>query len=683
MELQKVPFLKLLSVFTSGVLLAYHYDLSIGLAKYFTGISIVTIALLFLSTHIFKRQRHTVLSIKSLTIYIACFSIGLCRTIYHSEIISPQHFSNHHKNVVLAKIISEPDQDNRTIKFIAEIQEVYSDRWIETVGKVRFTLLTDSIKPDLNYGDVFITTSKIIPVTEPLNPGEFDAKKWLKSKNIYHTSFANTSNFFPTSINQGNKLIAYSYELRKKQVEKYRNLIKDTVAYSIASTLIFGFRSDLSQEVLQSFSSTGTIHALSVSGAHVAILFLFIHHLLFFLRNNLKLLICKLILILIILWTYALITGFSPSVLRSVIMISLYIGATYLNKRQNSLNIMAFSALALILYHPPYVADIGFQLSYFAVVGLILIQPILQNLLQTKNSWVEKLWSYCAMSFAAQIATLPLSIYYFHQFPVYFLIGNLFILFPLNLIMGLGALAIIPYLEILAIPLEFCIQFTYRGLYWISQFPLSLISNIHFTPAHVFLLSCVIILFFSGLSLKLKSPILLSIVLTILVQIDLTLNKFKTKDKLILYSLKNEFGFSVETKGKLEIYSSISENHSTYKYSIDPSTRYPTIRRSTHNTLSIHSDAKEHDFYEFKFKGFKILLVDKCIRNRILPQDYDLVLFIGYSNINMEELKALRRFNRKVIFTHPLPKSLDMELDINRIEAPYVLMNQKHVQISL
>ncbi|WP_449438588.1 ComEC/Rec2 family competence protein [Pedobacter steynii] len=154
-------------------------------------------------------------------------------------------------------------------------------------------------------------------------------------------------------------------------------------------------------------------------------------------RNSL-LKIGKVAIIIALVWFYALLTGFSPSVLRSAIMLSVFIIAKSFNRQSNSYNIISFTAFCLLLYDPFLIWDVGFQLSFLAVLGLIYLQPKIQNWWHPKNKWINKLWEVTAMSLAAQFITYPLSVYYFHQFPIYFLISNLFIMVPIALLMYLG-----------------------------------------------------------------------------------------------------------------------------------------------------------------------------------------------------------------------------------------------------
>lgn len=201
---------------------------------------------------------------------------------------------------------------------------------------------------------------------------------------------------------------------------------------------------------MEAYSKTGTMHVLSVSGMHVGIVFLVLSFLFKPLDKFHALSYFRIFLIVPAIWFYAMISGFSSPVCRAALMISLVVIGKVLHRNLNSYHIIAISAFFLLLYNPFFLFDVGFQLSYLAVFGLVYFHPKLYQLFHFHNKIFDYLWSYCALSIAAQLATFPLGLYYFHQFPLYFLLSNLLILLPVTLIMYLGILLLfIPFKEIL------------------------------------------------------------------------------------------------------------------------------------------------------------------------------------------------------------------------------------------
>src|SRR5690606_38882227 len=214
--------------------------------------------------------------------------------------------------------------------------------------------------------------------------------------------------------------------------------LPDSDAAAFASTLILGYRAELSRELVEAYSDTGTMHVLSVSGMHVGIIFLVLSLLLRSMDRRQSLRLFRATLTILIIWFYAMITGFSAPASRAAFMLSFVVLGKALLKHQNTYNLIAISAFFLLLYNPFYLVDAGFQLSYLAVLGLVYFQPLLRMIFPRGNKITDPVWNYCALSMGAQLTTFPVSIYYFHQFPMYFLLSNLFIVFPVAIIMYAG-----------------------------------------------------------------------------------------------------------------------------------------------------------------------------------------------------------------------------------------------------
>ncbi|RZL30894.1 MAG: ComEC family competence protein, partial [Pedobacter sp.] len=345
-----------------------------------------------------------------LTFFIFYFAFGGLICTLHNQSLRKDYYANENYEYLKLWISSEPEQTNDILRFEAEVTQVYIDKKVlSKSGKMMLALKLDDKKPiRLKYGNELMVSAKYLPVEPPYNPAEFDFKAWLATKNVYHQTFINQDHLIKIGENKGNPIVNYAIDVRKRQVEVYRKLIKNDEAFAVASTLVLGYRSDLSKETLSAYTKTGTVHALSVSGMHVGIIYIFLNWMLFFLDKNSITRIVKLLLICTLIWYYSLLTGFSPSVLRSAVMLTVFIIAKSFNKTSNSYNILAFTAICLLIYNPFLVWDVGFQLSFLAVFGLVYLQPKIYKWIYVKNKWLDKLWATVAMSLAAQLATYPL-----------------------------------------------------------------------------------------------------------------------------------------------------------------------------------------------------------------------------------------------------------------------------------
>ncbi|MGB4776415.1 MAG: ComEC/Rec2 family competence protein, partial [Daejeonella sp.] len=414
-----------------------------------------------------------------LTAHIFLFILAYHIAIRKSQRFDPTYFTNNTSDALLVKITNEPKITSDILRFETQVTYSLDIVTVQNVkGKLLIALKTDSLKPiNLSYGDLLLIPARFNEIEQPYNPAEFNFKKYLETQQIYQQAFINASQIKLLKHNTANPIIAYALNLRKQLVAKFYRYLPDKESAALASTLILGYRADLSKEVISAYSKTGTMHVLSVSGMHVGIVFLVLSFLLKPLNKTHKLRIFSALLMITVIWFYSLITGFSPSVCRAAMMLTFVVLGKALNKNLNTYNLLAISAFFLLLYNPFYLLDVGFQLSYLAVIGLVYLHSKIYHSIYIKNKILDWAWSYCALSVAAQLATFPISIYYFHQFPVYFLISNLFIVLPVAVLMYAGiAFLFIPWdavLKPLGVMLNWLISFTNNILFYIENLPFS------------------------------------------------------------------------------------------------------------------------------------------------------------------------------------------------------------------
>ena len=463
--------------------------------------------------------------------YFFMFVFGGLWSMMNNESRSENYYAGKRGQFLRIIIDEQPQLKNRILKFKAKVNFCYHD--LQGAGKLATGSLMVAIRTDslnkllLAYGNELIIPYKIKPVKSFETGSDFDYKSWLAAQNIYHQTFIRQNELVTISHHRGNPIIDYALKLRKNQVAYYRKIIRDNEAFAVATTLILGYRSDLDKQTLANYSRTGTIHALSVSGMHVGLVYLVLNWMLQFMNRKRGFESLKVVIITLAIWFYALLTGFSPSVLRSVIMLSVFIIARLLNRNTDSYNILAFAAFCLLIYDPFLIWNIGFQLSFLAVLGLIWIQPMIQNWWQPKQNWGYKLWGVIAMSLSAQLITFPFSVYYFHQFPLYFLIGNLFILLPITLLMYLGIVILIFKIEALAPVFEWFIRFTNSGISLISKLPLASINDIHINQFELTVLCLGIGLFILACAQYKKKLLFASLICFVLLQTSFSYRELK------------------------------------------------------------------------------------------------------------------------------------------------------------
>ncbi|MDB5062408.1 MAG: hypothetical protein JWP67_2251 [Mucilaginibacter sp.] len=434
-------------------------------------------------------------------IYLILFLLGWRVTCQHNELNQGDHFSKRPAQYLTIVINSEPKLKGDLVRFTADVKQTINNGKTQEVSGSVLISIKDELAKKLFYGEELLIPAKYTSIDPPFNPGEFNYKSYLANHNIHYQSFLFPKQYVIIKTGQGNPVIAYAVQLRQNLVKKLKANMKDTMAIAVASTLILGYKADLSNDILQAYSKTGTIYILSVSGGHVAIIYLLLSWALSFLNGHKHGRLFKAILIIALIWAYSLLTGFSPAVCRAAVMLSLIItGKTY-SRYINTLNILAVSASALLLYDPFLITDVGFQLSYLAVAGLIIFQSIIYQWLTFKNKLADKVWLACSVSIAAQAITFPLSAYYFHQFPVYFLVSNLLIVIPVSIILYSSIiLLLLPQMSVvsqaLGYVLEKCILLMNKVLTYIEHAPYASIGKIWLTAFEYMLLYAITLLAF-------------------------------------------------------------------------------------------------------------------------------------------------------------------------------------------
>ncbi len=641
----------------AGIICAYHIS-STYILSLIIIFSISLVIYHILINFLYKTLRaYNFKGVTGVLLFLFSFIFGALICGLNKESLKDNHFGNKHYEYLKVSINNEPQQTNDILRFEVKVTRAYdNNKTRPTTGKLLIALKIDSLKPiQLTYGDELIITTKYVAVEPAYNPAEFDFKAWLATKNIYHQTFINQIQIKKTGTGRGSKMINYAINFRKKQIAIYRKYIKNDEAFAVASTLVLGFRADLNQETLSAYSKTGTIHALSVSGMHVGIIYILLNNVLFFLNRNKVLKFLKLALICILIWYYALLTGFSPSVLRAAIMLTIFILAKHYSRASNNYNILAFTALCLLLYNPFLIWDVGFQLSFLAVFGLIYLQPKIYNWWYIKNKWIDKLWSTVALCLAAQIATFPLSIYYFHQFPLYFIFANLFILLPITAMMYIGITILMLKAYFLSPIFEWIIIFTNTGLKWIAALPFSGVTAIYISKWQLILLSCSLILFIYAVVNFKKLILIVSVILLILFQsysLYKTTQTLKQK-KIIFFSLRKNYAAAFIDSKKAIILTDLTKEDKNYQFFIQPALAQLQIKNiqfiKWEESIKYPNFIKNNN--QLNFYNYRVILIDEQFNAKELqdlPQ-FNAVWLHGNPKQQIAKLRSTINFNTLIV----------------------------------
>lgn len=436
---------------------------------------------------------------------------GFQLSVLHQSINHRNHFSHldGENNLVYSGIVdNEPAERANSYRFTLKTDIVNNDGALKKVsGNVMVYVAKDSMAKVIHYGDRVIFTASPAPVPGPKNPDEFDYAAYLENKGIYHQVFLRTGRYEIIQNAGGNVIQAFAYRVRKELLRLFSDAGMDGREYAVAAALMIGYSDLLDADQREEFAGAGAMHILCVSGLHVGIIFLLADKLFFFLRKRKQGKWLRPVLILLVIWFYALITGLAPSVMRASLMFSLVTIGGALNRKSHIVNSISASAFILMLINPAIIFELGFQLSYAAVLGIVLLQPHFQKLFIPANKFEKYLWSIITVSLAAQLATGPISLMYFHQFPNYFLITNLIVI-PLAGVLIYSGLAFvllsqIPLLGTLASTiLVWELKFLNSAVGLIEGLPGAVSRDIYLPGLPTFLLYMVILSLFVSFLVK-------------------------------------------------------------------------------------------------------------------------------------------------------------------------------------
>jgi competence protein ComEC len=377
-------------------------------------------------------------------LYFLFFWIGVNTTLIHNSTNDKTHYFhddlNFDKNHAFEFIIKEKLKNSKRYnRFIANVVRI--DNNISS-GKVLINLKKDLERVPIDVGSRIVINNRLVKNFKPKNPNQFDHSKYMETKGIYAQLFVNAKEIKICKKIEKD-LWFYASHFRNKMIGKLSENGFKKEELAVVNALILGQQQDISPEIMRDYQYAGAIHILSVSGLHVGFIVLLINFILRpFPKNKLGNLI-RLIVTIVLLWVFGLLSGMSPSVIRSVTMFSFISVGIYMNRQTDMYHNLLISIFVILLFQPLYIFDIGFQLSYVAVFFILWMEQLLKSIWKPKSRIINYFWSILTVSFAAQIGTLPLSIYYFHQFPGLFFVTNLVLIPCLTIIMSIGLLLLI------------------------------------------------------------------------------------------------------------------------------------------------------------------------------------------------------------------------------------------------
>ncbi len=544
MKLLNFTIIKLAICLIIGIIISPFLNLSTSLILFFSsGLMLV----LLISLIITRNQMYKTLGFGIIT-YLTMICIGILVVKIHDQTKFITHYSQ--------KILIENDSSKLVTFRVHEVLKpsAYHDKYIVNVfsidnknvtGKLLMNIRREINTLPLDVDAILMVSTPFSKINAPLNPYQFDYKTYLSKRYIDHQVFVSTNQLFPIS-SEVHTIYGYASRIRQKIDEKLKtyNFNKDELA--IVDALLLGQRKDISVDTYNNYVNAGAIHILAVSGLHVGIILYMLNKLFRPIERLRKGNYIKMAILVILLWCFAIIAGLSPSVTRAVTMFTVVAIAINLKRSNNIFNTLAISMFVLLLLKPMFLYDVGFQMSYTAVLSIVSIQPFLVSLWTPNSKLVSYFWNLFSVTTAAQIGVMPISLYYFHQFPGLFFLSNLVILPFLGFILGFGIIVIIlALLDILphfvADIYGFFISLMNNFVAWISQQESFVFKNISFGIIFVIVSYIIIISVFSYFKKPNYQRLVFVLVAVLLLQVSLLFHKNQMQTNEFVIFQKSRF----------------------------------------------------------------------------------------------------------------------------------------------
>ena len=595
---------------------------------------------------------------------IFLFLLGYQCVFYHDE----SHNSNHFKTVlnspnekIVMGIVTDRVEKATNFRLTVAVKKIgnTTDSLQDVSGNVLFYLKKDSLlESPPQYGDLILTKGKIAEVELPKNPDAFDFKRYLHFQNIHYQSFIYPDELKILAQNRGNPIIQTISHWQIKLINILKEHLPTEREFAVGSALILGYRDAVTEEVKDAYVGTGSMHILAVSGMHIMLIFTaFEWFLSFYKSGSRRWRWTKALISIVLIWVFTLLTGAGASVVRAAVMATFLALSKSWSRQVSIYNVLAASAFALLLWNPFWLFDVGFQLSYLAVVGIVYFQPKIRKLLIFKNKLANLAWNATAVGLSAQLVVTPISLYYFHQFPTYFWLSGLLAV-PVSSGALYAGIALffttkIPFLSLVIGKILFGLVWTMNEIvFFIQKLPLSIFTGFWLSAMGV--LGIYIVLMGIAVALKTRRlkmllyPLSIATVSSCLLAFS-SIKNIKQREIVVYHIYQNTvvdfidgqkcYSFSKKNIAKFDALNKIKfavDNHrmklkinklETYKFNV--SEKYPNF------------------IYHFgisNFEGYKMVILDNLPKNDLILT-VNTVLLHQNARLNIADLHQHIRFD--------------------------------------
>ncbi len=632
MKVLQFPLARIAFGFVLGIIAAFYFKPNPQIALFLLLISFLALGI----TYFLSRKNVIPPLYFGLATCLLSFFIGATAQITHNDYFQKSNYTHYNSifekphllSITLREKLKNSNFNERYIAIVNRIDHS------ESSGRIILNVRKDTLSHAFEIGDILRIRTTLHENSPPNNPNQFDYSKYLENKQIFAQLYAEAGEI-SISTKMEKNIWYYTSKLRSKIIHNLEKSNFNKTELNVAIALILGQQQDISPEIIRDYQYAGAVHILSVSGLHIGFILLFVTFILKPLPNTKRGSFLKLLIILASLSLFGIIAGLAPSVVRSVTMFSFVAIGNHLRRSVNIYHTLLVSILIILLFEPSFLFDVGFQLSYIALFFIIWLQPLLASIWLPKNKITKYIWDILTVSFAAQIGTLPLSIYYFHQFPGLFFVTNLIIIPLLSIIMVLGVLVMVlaafgyvPFF--LAKPLEWSIYYLNKIINSIASLEQFIIHNISFNYSLLISSYLLIIAVIIWLKKPAFNKLILVLITIVILQISFLQNRYaiQNQQEWVVFNLKKNTLITERNGNVVSLYA----NDSILKIS-----RKNTILNSY--LVGNFSDVKTKRRIQniAFFNGKKILILDSL---SIYPKNIkpDILLLTQSPKINLERL---------------------------------------------
>lgn len=633
------PWIRYVAWLLSGILLAHLVSGGEGVALWTSGL----LALIFIGfAWCLKKNAPLYQFARGILAFGLLLCFGYWRT---SQEIRPAIAINPDQEHWYIQVEQTPVETARSYRFTALLwsSQAQADR-------IRGIVYLSRNQQKPAVGEVLLAKARVQAVPGPLNPYEFDYRSYLATQSIHYQVYVQAFLPLPNQISTSfwRRIANTSKDYLLAVITRF---IPAPETAGVVKAMVLGERSALDRTLRQAYADAGVMHVLAVSGLHVGMIFFLMTLVFRPLQKTMHMRLLWLALTLLVLWCYAWLTGLAPSAQRASVMFSIIAVGKAIQRRGNIYNSIGISAFILLVIDPLLIRQVGFQLSYLAVLGIVYLQPRISKLYQPNHAWIKKVWELFSVSLAAQVATFPLGIFYFHQFPTYFFVGN-FLAVPLAfaILYSTLGLLVVHWVPGLGTVVGWIVHGLVLGLNeWVrftERLPLSKMTGMITAPETILLYLCILAVL---LLVRVRSFTwgMASFALLILLAMSGLVRTYsiRTQRQLTIYQIPGHTLLHF-VRGQQEVALSFGEKPSMQQlsYHVEPARIHAGLssmgegRELPHDFTIAQSDHK--GFHIIVWEGKRIVVIEDAMPEeiRLSGEAVDILLLRNSAAIDLEKL---------------------------------------------